>query len=250
MPFAQRSASKALHTISRGSKLPLPEGNTIRFFIWWKDGKSRTDIDLSAVSLDKDFEYREVIAYYNLRSMGGYHSGDITSAPEGASEFIDIDIPTFLDRGIHYLVMSINSFTSQPYCDLPECFAGFMMRQKRNSGEVYEPKTVVNKFDLTANSRIAMPLIIDLEKREVVWADLSLKQNLSFANNVRSNISGIKAVSKALVQLAKPDLYSLFSMHAQARGVLVNDIAKANTIFALDKGITPYDIDTIVSAYL
>ena len=44
VPFSQRSASKALRTIVRGSKIPLPEANVIRFFIWWKNGKYRTDM--------------------------------------------------------------------------------------------------------------------------------------------------------------------------------------------------------------
>ena len=38
--------------------------------------------------------------------------------------------------------MTLNSYTQQPYCDLPECFAGWMAREKADSGEIYEPKTV------------------------------------------------------------------------------------------------------------
>jgi hypothetical protein len=49
VPFAMRSASKSLRTIARGSRIDLPEGNTLRFFLWWKNGEDRTDIDLSAL---------------------------------------------------------------------------------------------------------------------------------------------------------------------------------------------------------
>ena len=90
VPFALRSASKALRTIGRGSHLKLPKGNTVRFFIWWKDGMERTDLDLSALALDENSQFKMQIAYYNLKELGGYHSGDITSAPNGASEFIDM----------------------------------------------------------------------------------------------------------------------------------------------------------------
>ena len=41
-----------------------------------------------------------------------------------------------------YVVTSINSFTEQPYCDLPECFAGWMARADTASGEVFEPRSV------------------------------------------------------------------------------------------------------------
>lgn len=89
----------------------MPEGNTVRCFIWWKDGQSRTDLDLSAVALNENHMHKCSIAYYNLRELGGYHSGDITSAPNGASEFIDIDIEKFLKLGIKYVLISVNSFT-------------------------------------------------------------------------------------------------------------------------------------------
>ena len=48
VPFSQRSASKSLRTLVRGSRLPLPDCTTLRFFVWWRNGKSRVDIDLSA----------------------------------------------------------------------------------------------------------------------------------------------------------------------------------------------------------
>lgn len=250
VPFAMRSASKALKTIARGSKIDLPAGNSIRFFIYWKDGNSRTDLDLSALALDTDSGFITTIAYYNLKDHGGYHSGDITSAPDGASEFIDIDISVCLKQGIRYVLMSVNSFTNQPYCDLPYCFAGFMIRQFANSGEIYEPLTVENKFDLTANSRVAIPLIIDLYDRKVIWVDLSLKGNPSTVNNVHNNLSSTTIINKSMTTLVKPNLYDLLDLHIKARGEKTFDIKEANTIFATDQGITPADIDIIVSDYL
>jgi stress response protein SCP2 len=250
VPFAQRSASKALKTISRGSKVDLPIGDTIRFFIYWKDGANRTDLDLSALALDTDSRYKLTIAYYNLKDIGGYHSGDITSAPEGASEFIDIEIEKCLKQGIRYVLMSVNSFTNQSYSDLPICFAGFMIRQFPNSGEIYDPLTVENKFDLTANTRVAIPIIIDLYERKAIWTDLSLKRNPSTNNNVHNNLSSTTIINKSMTTLIKPNLYDLLNLHIKARGQKTFDINEANTIFAIDNGIKPTDIDIIVSEYL
>src|SRR5690606_219081 len=250
VPFAMRSASKALKRISRGSKRDLPEGNTIRSFVYWKDGNSRTDLDLSALALDTESGYKMTIAYYNLKEIGAYHSGDITSAPDGASEFIDIEISSCLKQGIRYVLMSVNSFTNQPYCDLPYCFAGFMIRQFPNSGEIFEPLTVENKFDLTANSKTAIPLIIDLYERKVIWVDLSLKGNPSTINNVHNNLCSTTLINKSMTSLVKPNLYDLIELHIRARGERTMNIKEANTIFAADAGITPTDIDIIVSDYL
>jgi len=250
VPFALRSASKALKTISRGSKIDLPDGDTLRFFIWWKDGQQRTDLDLSAIGLDKNHKYVTEIAYYNLKSMGGSHSGDITSAPNGASEFIDVDMRNFLDAGIHFLLMSVTSFTNQPFYELPECFAGFMMRQAPDSGEIYEPNTVLNKFDLTANSKMSIPLMIDLLERKVYWTDISLKVNPYFHNNVYNNMSSITIIAKSMMSLRKPNLHDLFSLHVKARGEIVTNIKHAKHIFALDSGITPYHMEEIIADYI
>jgi hypothetical protein len=85
IPFAGRSASKSLRTITRGSRLPLPQKcRTLRFFLWWKNGKNgadRTDIDLSYTMFDEEFAFKEIVSYYNLEGYGGCHSGDIVDAP-------------------------------------------------------------------------------------------------------------------------------------------------------------------------
>lgn len=250
VPFALRSVSRALKTISRGSKLDLPEGNTVRFFIWWRDGIERADIDLSAVALDKNHIFQTTIAYFNLKELGGYHSGDITSAPEGASEFIDIDIEQFLKSGAKYIVMSINSYTEQPFCDLPECFAGFMIRQHPNSGEIYEPKTLENKIDVTTNTKICIPLMIDLEDRKVIWTDISLVRDIAYSNNVFNNMSSITLMSKAMTSLIKPSLYELFQLHIEARGEEVEQKKEADTIFSEKEGITPLETEQIIAEFL
>ena len=258
IPLAQRASSKALKTVARGSRLEIPEGDTIRFFLWWKEGMvdgqktGRVDVDLSAVIYDENWGYREHISYTNLKSshFNSYHSGDITSAPKGASEFIDIDIPSALKSGSRYVVMSLNSYTHHPYCNLPECFAGWMMRKKPNSGEVYEPKTVDQKIDIAADTTIAIPVILDLETRQFIWTDLALSKNPYWYNNIEGNQKGMVLLGQAMANLRKPNLYDLYEAHALARGTLVDDKENADIVFSLDSGVTPFDTDVIISEFL
>lgn len=258
VPFSQRSASKALRTIVRGSRIPMGEGNTIRFFSWWKEGEvdgtptGRVDIDLSAVMYDEKWNYVEHISYTNLRSVKykAAHSGDIVTAPHGASEFIDLHIPSIVDYGGRYVVTTLHSFTSHPYCNLPECFAGWMMRKKPGSGEIYEPTTVQNKIDITADTQLAIPVILDLVERTIIWTDLALTRYPDYHNNVEGNQKGIVLMGKAMTTLRKPDLYDLFMLHAKARGELVDTKDQADTIYAVDEGVTPYDIEQIMAEYL
>lgn len=249
VPLAQRSASKSLRTLARGSRLPLPEMNVLRFFIWWRNGHSRTDIDLSAALFDADQRHVDQLAYYNLKNFGGCHSGDIVDAPEGAAEFIDVEVSKLLERKVRYIVMIISSFTAQPYCDLPECFAGWMARKEAGSGEIFEPRTVVDKLDVASNTRISIPAVFDLISKEVIWADLALTRHPAYSNNVLNNLSSISIMLRSLTSLAKPDMHTLFSLHARARGTLANE-GNADTTFDIDKGITPFDVDRIRAEFL
>jgi hypothetical protein len=57
-------------------------------------------------------------------------------------------------------------------------------------------------------------------------------------------------IGKSITEVIKPDLYSLFLIHANARGSLVEKEEDADTIFSLERGITPFDLETIASEFL
>ncbi|NVZ48921.1 TerD family protein [Pseudomonas sp. B6002] len=249
VPLAQRASSKSLRTLVRGSRLPIPDTRFIRLFLWWKNGRARTDIDLSAAFFDANFVFREAVAYYNLKGYGGYHSGDIVDAPEGASEFIDLDLDILVEKGVRYVVTSINSFTQQPYCDLPECFAGWMARADVASGEAFEPKTVFDRIDIASDTVICLPFVMDLQERRMIWADLGLTSSPRW-NNVDNNLSGVSLMLRALVHTPRPDLETLFDLHVRARGERVASLQQAQVVFAPDQGITPFDTDVIRSQFL
>lgn len=250
VPLAQRSASKALRTLTRGTRLVMEPTRVLRFFVWWKNGKGRADIDLSAALFDDSESYMDVLSYYNLKGFGGCHSGDIVDAPHGASEFIDVETELLRQRGVRYIVMTLSSYTRQPYCDLPECCVGWMARKEANSGEIFEPRTVINKLDVASNTMICIPAVFDLASQEVIWADLALTHHPSLSNNVQNNLSSMSLMLQALTSLAKPDLHTLFTLHAKARGTLASPDGPVDTIFSVDHGITPFEIDRIRAEFL
>ena len=100
----KRTASKALKTVPKGSRFKKESDKPIiRFFTWWnetgvdKEGKEvnvdRVDIDLSVGIFDSNYNLLRTCSYYDLRSFDYVvHSGDITSAPEGAAEYIDVHL--------------------------------------------------------------------------------------------------------------------------------------------------------------
>ena len=269
VPFSQRSASRTLRTIVRGSRIKLEEGkNTARFFLWWHDlDNGRVDVDLSAMMYNSDWNYVDHISYTNLHSQHdgviACHSGDITSAPEGACEFIDIDLDSVARNGGQYIVMNVISFTGQKFSEMPECFAGWMMRTAPQSGEIFDAKTLQNKIDLTSESRFSIPLVIDVVNREIIWGDLALNKDprssvytsphihRSYSGRNVENMKGsVTLLGKSITSVKKATMHELMTLHASARGTIVDNKEDADIVVSMDGNITPFDIEKIMGEYL
>lgn len=251
VPMVQRNASKSLVTIARGSRVPLTESTAVRMFLWWKENKNDTvDVDLSAGLYDADWNYLDHISYTRLSCDGGTHSGDIQSAPNGASEFIDIDIDTVRKTGARFVVMSVISFSGQSF-DTFECFAGVMNRDKVASGKKYEPTTVSNKFDLAGDTRYNIPLILDLVTNQVTWADIALTSNKH--SNVEGSSDSVVTMAKAIQAMSddKPNLFDLFWLHASTRADSIDyereEGKKYDTVFDVDMAT---NVDEVLGKWL
>lgn len=253
VPQSQRSASKSLKPVTRGSRLPISKNTkSCRGFIWWKNcdnydsdiyySNGRVDIDLSAAILDENFNYLSHISYTNLRDVKfrACHSGDITNggnlSGKGVAEFIDVDIDSVVNNGGRYIIYQVYSFTGQKYSDIPHAMFGFMEREDVNSGEVFEPSTVEQRIDLTAETTTAIPVLFDCVTREYIWMDIA--GNINNINrvgaNLEGNLRGVSAMCYGIVHGNKPQMYDLALLNAESRGEIVEDRNEADTIFDIN----------------
>lgn len=263
IPTAQRTASEGLIQVARGTRLPFGnDKNTLRFFIYWVG----QDIDLSASFHDEKFNMIEHVSYSNLRSekLQTYHSGDVTYAPApyGASEFIDISIDDAVKSGKRYVVMNVYVFSGPNFSEHDVVYAGWMTRSHPKSNEIYDPKTVEQKINVTAPAKGCIPVIFDLVTREAIWVDLAMTTRygfgsyrnwdaISYGNNVQANRASVEQSIEAIVNSKnKLNLYDLFTLHANARGKIVKARKDADIVFAIDGDVTPFDISKIQSEYL
>lgn len=249
IPSVRRNAMKSLNSVARGTKLSIgnPDARTLRLFIYWKGD---VDLDLSVLCYDKNWKLTSKVSFRDLadKERGILHSGDIQSAPNGASEFIDIDIDKARTSDIRYVVMTVLSFSGEDFSTF-ESFAGAMKRSEPGSGEIYEPKTVQDRFEFDGEGRIAVPLVYDLVEEKLTYTELVLKGNSG--DTIECSSSNLKLMAKTIIDFerTKPNLFDLFSLHAKARGANIDyefDSEKEyDVIFGIDKGITPYQIDII-----
>ena len=157
LPLSGKAAPAGLHVYPRGSVTPVPEGlDLLRFFVYWKQRGRRTDFDLSALITDEHYGNEEWLSYTSLRTFGGEHSGDITSAPDGATEFINVH----LDRlGRNFVIPQVYVYSGEDFTEVEENFFGFMTLSEDQRGAPFEPRAVRARSALTGMGRVAMPLV-------------------------------------------------------------------------------------------
>ena len=262
-PVGLRSASPGMRTAGRGTRLPLPEGETIRFFLHWRDlpdappkapgpagpaaaedRDTRVDLDLSAFFVSEDFACTEQIAYYNLRSTAAVHSGDLTSAPDGAAEFIDVTLAEALRQGWRYVVMTVHSFSHHRLSEVPECWAGAMARgADPQSGEVFEASTVMQRLDLISPTFNATPFVIDLAERRLIWWDLPVGVGEHQVANLDRSSNRVLAHLLDLLEGQRMPLAHLLGLLAD---VVVEDPDEAELVFG-EGGILPWQTERILA---
>ncbi|MEV5988461.1 hypothetical protein AB0L85_26195 [Streptomyces sp. NPDC052051] len=198
LPLSGKATASGLGVLPRGSLSPV-EGNLLRFFVYWKQTEHTTDYDLSALLLNADYETESWLSYTNLRDAGGEHSGDITEAPDGASEFINLQLDAV--RGA-FIVPQVNIYSGESFEEVEESFFGFMLRETEQSGRPFEPRTVRMKSELRGPGRVALPLAFlrGADGRwRAKWLHLYLKGNPS-SNRVEGNQVTVATLLRGIVE--------------------------------------------------
>jgi hypothetical protein len=198
LPLSGRATSAGLGVLPRGS-VSAVEGGLLRFFVYWKETERRTDYDLSALLLRADYSTDSWLSYTSLKAGGGEHSGDVTEAPEGASEFINLS----LDRvRAPMVVPQVNIYAGEGFEEAEESFFGFMLRDGEQKGRPFEPRTVRMKSELRGVGRVALPLVFrrgDDGRWRAKWLHLYLK-GVTEANRVEENQVSVSKVVRAVVE--------------------------------------------------
>ncbi|MFK4104951.1 hypothetical protein ACI2L1_33740 [Streptomyces sp. NPDC019531] len=198
LPLSGRATAAGLGVLPRGSVSPV-EGELLRFFVYWKQKQRITDYDLSALLLDARYDTVSWLSYTNLTEVEGEHSGDITNAPDGASEFINLRLGAV--RGT-YIVPQVNVYSGEKFEDAEESFFGFMLREAEQQGRPFEPRTVRMKSELRGPGRVALPLAFRRAEDgswHAKWLHLYLKGHPAY-NRVEGNQVSVATLLRGIVE--------------------------------------------------
>ncbi|MDA0564475.1 TerD family protein [Streptomonospora sp. S1-112] len=194
-----RAPEGGLGMLPRGSTTRV-DGDHLRFFVYWRQAREITDLDLSVLFLDAGFGFQGQVSWTSLSGYGGTHSGDIVEASEGATEMIDLDLARV---SAAYVVPQVNVFQGEGFAELAEGFFGYMTRDADQAGMPFEARTVRVKSDLVGTGRVVLPLVFardpDTGGWRARWMHLSLSGQAAF-NRVEDNHADTGALARAIVE--------------------------------------------------
>ncbi len=240
---SEKDSNISLRPMTKGSKIKFnSDAEVLRFFVGWKnfekDGlKIRTDIDLSAVYFDCEFNFLNSIAYYNQIEEGFAFSGDIVDAPDGALEFIDIyDLEKIKEKGINYILMTVRSYNGFNFKEINSVFAGVLELTKEESqdGKNMFSAAISQGFQILSKNYTTSTILVDLQKSEYIWIDMNLpvSKNYRDQNRLQNNEAAyLEDILKYFVNKEYMTMYDLIEMNVKARGTKVFDKEVADVIF-------------------
>jgi hypothetical protein len=237
VPATERADTKGLVSVPRGSTQPLPDGEVMRLFLHWTEpAGTRVDLDLSVALYDEDWEFAGLCDYTGLvyGDRWAVHSGDLTSAPAplGATEYVDLDLTSLGGLGVRYALPVVFSFNDIPFERLLDAFAGFMTlpsAAEEARDATYDPRTVRQRYDLVGDSRVHVPLLVDLHSRTFLWTDLHLSAAEGY-HNVYRHAADLGRAGRDLHQYfarGRTTLWDLAVWHAAARADEVAVVRRA-----------------------
>ena len=280
---SEKDSNVSLRPMTRGSRIKFnPKAEVLRFFVAWKnldektlkelntaysklDEKtlkeltpmySRVDVDLSALTFNENLEFNDVVAYYNQKKSGFAFSGDITNAPEGALEYIDVfDLERLKKKGNRYILMQIRSYNGYTFEEINSVYAGVI---ELTSIEAKEKKNmystaITEGFQIVSSERTTNTILVDLKKFEYIWLDMNMDgYRLDVFQNAL-NCEEIPYLNDMLRYFSRKQyitMYDLLKLNADVRGVLTKDKKEADVIFEKVDNKNNLVLADILSNYL
>ena len=265
---SEKDSNVSLRPMTRGSRIKFnPNAEVLRFFVAWKnlDEKTlkelntiydRVDVDLSALTFNENLEFNDVVAYYNQKKSGFAFSGDITNAPEGALEYIDVfDLERLKKKGNRYILMQIRSYNGYTFEEINSVYAGVM---ELTSIEAKEKKNmystaITEGFQIVSSERTTNTILVDLKNYEYIWLDMNMDSyKLDIFQNAL-NYEEIPYLNDMLRYFSRKQyitMYDLLKLNADVRGVLTKDKKEADVIFEKVDNKNNLALADILSNYL
>lgn len=207
LPLSNATGSITTNYLATGSRIPIDsKSKYIRVFTSWK---KIDDLDISAKIITNNEKTIDVYwnSYKNnFKENGIVFSGDETRGYHGGVEYYDLHLEKMRNAGYRYIVIysviysdyirGSKNYKQPTYNDI-EAYGGYMIRDSYNDEkstseidrkiayeEIYDIKTVAQRFNITGSCRMSMTMAVDIANNEIIWLNEPLNNNGSVITNV------------------------------------------------------------------
>ena len=197
----------------------------------------------------------KTVAYYNQVEPNFVFSGDITNAPNGALEFIDVyNLEKLKNSDTRYVLMEIRSYNGFSFEEIGSVYAGVLELTKKEamSDKNLYSSAVTQGFQILSNTRTTNTILIDFEKNEYIWIDMNMPVSENFSSNNylnQTDIAHLEDVLKYFVNKKYVTMYKLLQLNAIARGSQVFEKENADIIFDKVDNDNPLPLNDILANY-
>lgn len=215
LPLTGTAAEDGFTVYPRGSRNPI-DGDVLRFFTYWRQTEQRTDFDLSALLLNDQFEYVGHVSWTQYRNSGIVYSGDITDAPNGATEFIEVPLG---EVNAAHIAPQVHVYSGEGFNEVAESMFGWMTRQNGHEGAPFDARTVQTRSDMRGTGRVALPAMFSRQK-DGTWVATWLHLYLNGTPTFNQTVEGNKVSTATLVRAVDSREYllvaDLVELHRQS----------------------------------
>lgn len=242
LPLNTSASGRTVNYIPSGSRVKFDRSKVIRIFTSWK---KVNDIDISATAYGYDGKEREFAWHSNAnsdRNNGIVFSGDETNGYRGGVEYFDIEIDK-VKKDYKYVLLKSNIYTWGTFFNECDAYSGYMIREQLgDSGsdarkqfveEIYDIKTVAQRYKVSGDCKMNYSLVLDLENSEIIWLNLASSSMARVGSMANSDF--IKDIIKDTEMLN----YETFAQICANK--VVKDISKADVIFTANNNYVAPD---------
>lgn len=232
-----------------GTRFPI-KGKTVRLFLQWGKGlpAQHLDMDLSCRIAFEDGSTKEC-AYYNLKTIGAKHSGDIRYIPDqvGTAEYIELDIPILKKHHAQYVTFTCNAYSCGTLS--PNLVVGWMdsanpMKISPKTGVAYDPSCVQHMVRISESdlSKGLVFGVLDVKEREIIWLEMPFtNQTIEGCDS-----AAVKALLKRLKE--KLSIGELLQLKAEAQHIeIVKRRKSADESYTYEWALNPAEVSLLLN---
>lgn len=259
VPAATRTLNEGVDVNTIGSVTDIdPAKDTLRLFVGW--GNEQTDSYWNGAEIDIDLTADIVTSDGSIAHCGWngdyvcelngdaavVYSGDVRTGAPGKKakdcgcEYIDLNPAVLKEHMAQYVICGISLYDgASSFRDMKHLDFGYMERDSKDRGELFDTRTVQTKQAVRNNSSVYVPMIYDVQNERMISVNMSIsKESNVLWDEMRNILSMLPVVQARADQMMT--LNDLITANVLSNGTFVQDPSQADIVYMSKRELADY----------